>query len=155
MLCCRRCDDRMPCNRQIKLNLKLFVLGYLVVFCLSCIVLTESTKTIDSHLSNVDLERLNAVFNEALLSSDIQSIYYGALNIKDLQKKHSELCPKVTTLHKESKMNVSRLMSVLSATNFIPSAIYRISRKTFTSSTSTKGLLVRIRFPMPFRRPFR
>lgn len=101
------------CYRQIKLNLKLFVLGVLAVFCLSCLVLTESTKTIDSHLSNADLERLNAVFDEALYSSDIQSIYYGALRIKDLHKKHSELCPKVTKLHKESKMNVSIVRGTL------------------------------------------
>lgn len=76
------------------------------MFCLSCFVLTESTKTIDSHLSNADLERLKTVFEEALSSSDIQSIYYGAMHITDLQKKHSELCPKVTKLHKDSKMNV-------------------------------------------------
>ncbi len=77
------------------------------MICLSCFVLTESTKTIDSHLSSGDLERLNTVFNEALLSSDIQSIYYGALHITNLEKKHLDLCPKVTKLHKESKMNVS------------------------------------------------
>ncbi|XP_037043681.1 dolichyl-diphosphooligosaccharide--protein glycosyltransferase subunit 2-like [Bradysia coprophila] len=80
-------------------------LGLFVVFCLSCFVLTESTKTIDSHLSSADLQRLNSVFTEALSSSDIQSIYYGALHIKDLQKKHADLCPIVTKIHKESKMN--------------------------------------------------
>ncbi|KAJ6643479.1 Dolichyl-diphosphooligosaccharide--protein glycosyltransferase subunit 2 [Pseudolycoriella hygida] len=79
--------------------------GFLVVFCLSFLVFTEATKTIDSHLSSADLERLSGVFDDALASSDIQSIYYGAMHIKDLQKKHSVLCPKVTQLHKESKLN--------------------------------------------------
>lgn len=78
-----------------------------MIFCLSCLVLTESTKTIDSHLSNADLERLDKVFNEGLQSNDIQSIYYGTQHLADLKKKHAELCPKVAQLYKESKMNVS------------------------------------------------
>lgn len=73
-------------------------------------MLTESTKTIDSHLSSADLERLNGVFSDALLSNDIQAIYYGALRGKELHKQHSELCPRVTQLHKDSKLNVSPLM---------------------------------------------
>lgn len=77
------------------------------MFCLSCFALTESTKTINTHLSSADLQRLNGVFTDALSSSDIQSIYYGTLHITDLSKKYSELCPTVTKLHQDSKLNVS------------------------------------------------
>ena len=157
ILCWWWCGYRIHCNRQIKLNLKSIVLGVLLVFCLSCFVLTESTKTIDSHLSNADLQRLDSVFADALSSSDIQSIYYGALHIKDLQKKHADLCPTVTKLHQESKMNVSALNNSPTTNSSwfsINCSLCRNSRKTFISSTSTRRLPVRLRYPIPFKQQF-
>lgn len=71
-----------------------------------CLSLSNARKTINNHLSNADLQRLQSVFRDGLSSNDIQSVYYGAINYKGASRKEQDLgCDKITKLYKESKLN--------------------------------------------------
>lgn len=71
-----------------------------------CVLHANAAKTINSHLSGADLQRLQQVFGEGLKSNDIQSVYYGAINFgKTTPKEKEEACKLVAKLHKDSKLN--------------------------------------------------
>lgn len=75
---------------------------------MSIFVFGNALKTINSHLDGDDQLRLNAVFQDGLKSSDLQSIYYSSLNLKDLSKEQKAgSCSRINTLYAESKLNVS------------------------------------------------
>lgn len=78
---------------------------------LTCIVYVKAAKTIDTHLSATDLERLNKVFSDGLKSNDLQSIYYGAVNSKEIAAADvkQSICNRLPTLYTESKLNVSKI----------------------------------------------
>lgn len=71
-----------------------------------CVLHANAAKTIDSHLSGADIQRLQQVFGEGLKSNDIQSVYYGAINLAmPPPKEKDETCKRVAKLHKDSKLN--------------------------------------------------
>lgn len=73
---------------------------------LVCVLYANAAKTIDSHLSGADLQRLQQVFGEGLKSNDIQSVYYGAINYATFTpKEKEETCKRIAKLHKDSKLN--------------------------------------------------
>lgn len=77
----------------------------------------QAARTIDSHLTDADLQRLQQVFADALKSSDIQSVYYGAAGSKmasPADKK--EACAHITKLYKDSKLNEFEKNFYLAAT---------------------------------------
>lgn len=80
-----------------------------MIVCLLATTAAYAAKSINSHLTNVDLERLQHVFADGLNSNDIQSIYFGALNLKQTTKDENlKTCNRITQLHKDSKLNVSK-----------------------------------------------
>lgn len=71
-----------------------------------CVLHVNAAKTIDSHLSGADLQRLQQVFGEGFKSNDIQSVYYGAINFATpTYKEKEETCRRIAKLHKDSKLN--------------------------------------------------
>ncbi|KAH8347702.1 hypothetical protein KR084_000312, partial [Drosophila pseudotakahashii] len=67
---------------------------------------TWSARTVDSHLGQKDLSRLQNVFVDGFGSSDLQSVFFSSLNIQLTDAKQKEpLCNKIATLHAESKLN--------------------------------------------------
>ncbi|XP_017125187.1 dolichyl-diphosphooligosaccharide--protein glycosyltransferase subunit 2 [Drosophila elegans] len=67
---------------------------------------TWSARTVDSHLGQKDLTRLQKVFVDGFGSSDLQSIFFSSLNIQLTDATQKEpLCKKIATLHAESKLN--------------------------------------------------
>ncbi|XP_016999232.2 dolichyl-diphosphooligosaccharide--protein glycosyltransferase subunit 2 [Drosophila takahashii] len=67
---------------------------------------TWSARTVDSHLGQKDLSRLQNVFVDGFGSSDLQSVFFSSLNIQLTDAKQKEpLCKKIATLHAESKLN--------------------------------------------------
>ncbi|XP_036346431.1 LOW QUALITY PROTEIN: dolichyl-diphosphooligosaccharide--protein glycosyltransferase subunit 2-like [Rhagoletis pomonella] len=67
---------------------------------------TMAARTVPSHLGQNDLNRLQRVFDDAIMSNDLQAIYYSTLNIKLTDPKETtDLCSKLRTLHKDSKLN--------------------------------------------------
>lgn len=80
----------------------------LLVTIISCLAIGHSARTVENHLSAQDLQRFQSVFITALSSSDLQSIYYAALNIETYKaEERKALCQKLIKLHEESKLNVS------------------------------------------------
>ncbi|EDW48359.1 dolichyl-diphosphooligosaccharide--protein glycosyltransferase subunit 2 [Drosophila sechellia] len=79
----------------------------LVIFCvLVASGPTWSSRTVDSHLGQKDLSRLQKVFVDGFGSSDLQSIFFSSLNIQLTDATQKEpLCKKIATLHSESKLN--------------------------------------------------
>lgn len=74
-------------------------------------------RVIDSHLSDADLQRLQHVFQDGLTSSDIQTVYFGALNTKSIDAPSKKsTCEHITKLYKESKLNEFEKIFYLSAT---------------------------------------
>lgn len=69
----------------------------LIATCIS------ATQTIDNFLSKSDLQRLQQIFTDGLKSSDLQSIYYSAINSNNIPNK-AELCKKLSGLYAESKL---------------------------------------------------
>lgn len=68
----------------------------------------HAAKTINSHLSDSDQQRLKKVFLDGIKSNDLQSIYYSALNLKDVAKEiQTDACNRLANLHAETKLNVS------------------------------------------------
>lgn len=68
----------------------------------------DATRTVDSFLSKPDHQRLDEIFNDGVKSTDLQSIYYSAINSKAIPADvKSNLCKKLSGLHAESKLNVS------------------------------------------------
>ncbi|XP_016947438.1 dolichyl-diphosphooligosaccharide--protein glycosyltransferase subunit 2 [Drosophila biarmipes] len=83
------------------LKLGLILLGVMV----ACGT-TWSARTVDSHLGQKDLSRLQKVFVDGFGSSDLQSIFFSSLNIQLTDATQKEpLCKKIATLHAESKLN--------------------------------------------------
>lgn len=75
------------------------------------IVYGEAARTITSHLSGSDLDRLNRVFQDGIKSNDLQTIYYSALNGKELDVADlKSACLRLDKLHAESKLNVSNCL---------------------------------------------
>lgn len=74
----------------------------LAIVCLAHTLLAEQ-RVITDHLSDADLQRLQAVFQDGLTSSDIQTVYYSAVNAKAPEK--ASTCAHITKLYKESKLN--------------------------------------------------
>ncbi|XP_037714521.1 dolichyl-diphosphooligosaccharide--protein glycosyltransferase subunit 2 [Drosophila subpulchrella] len=67
---------------------------------------TWRARTVDSHLGQKDLSRLQKVFVDGFGSSDLQSIFFSSLNIQLTDATQKEpLCKKIATLHAESKLN--------------------------------------------------
>lgn len=86
--------------------LSIFSTGFLLF--LSIFVFTDALRAIDNSLSSDDNTRLKQVFLDGFNSNDLQSNYFGALNLKELtaQEKNSA-CSRLVSLHSESKLNVS------------------------------------------------
>lgn len=83
-----------------------FFAGFLLF--LSIFVLGDALRAIDNHLSSEDIARLNQVFVDGIKSNDLQSIYFSALNLKDLSaQEKTNACNRLLSLHGESKLNVS------------------------------------------------
>lgn len=85
-----------------------FFSGFSIVLGLLCSCsIIYAAKSINSHLSSVDDQRLQQVFADGLKSNDIQSIYYGALNYKAITPaEKQEACKRIVQIHKDSKLNV-------------------------------------------------
>lgn len=65
----------------------------------------SATQTIDNFLSQSDLQRLQQTFTDGLKSTDIQSIYYSAINSKNIPAAtKTEVCKKLSGLYSESKL---------------------------------------------------
>lgn len=80
---------------------------------MACIVYVRAAKTINTHLSANDLERLNKVFSDGLSSNDLQSIHYSAINSKQIPAEYKKsICDRLPTLYTESKLNVSDITQV-------------------------------------------
>lgn len=92
-------------TRNIDLLLCFFAGIFVVLTMLAC---SEAARTINSHLSGSDLDRLNKVFLDGIKSNDLQSLYYSALNLKQLSSEEkASTCSQLLNLHAESKLNVS------------------------------------------------
>lgn len=93
-------------TRNIDLLL-LFFAGIFVV--LTLLAYSKASRSINSHLSGSDLQRLNAVFLDGIKSNDLQAIFYSALNLKQLTSaEKTSTCSRLLNLHAESKLNVRR-----------------------------------------------
>ena len=69
---------------------------------------SEAARTINGHLSGSDIDRLTKVFADGIKSNDLQSIYYSAINLKEIQSEDTNsVCQRLEKLHGESKLNVS------------------------------------------------
>lgn len=80
------------------------------------VVYSNGAKTVDSHLTKTDLERLQKVFSDGLKSHDIQSVYYSSLNIDKITKEEKEAtCKKLFDSYSESKLNV-RILQLIKST---------------------------------------
>lgn len=80
--------------------------GFLLV--VSLFACSYAARTIYSHLSVSDFDRLNKVFADGLKSNDLQSIYYSALNLNQLSESDkNSACNRLLSVHSESKLNVS------------------------------------------------
>lgn len=78
------------------------------LFVAGLVLCSEAARTINSHLSGTDLERLDKVFADGISSNDLQSVYYSALNLKTLSEADkASTCSRLLSLHAESKLNVS------------------------------------------------
>uniref|UniRef100_A0A1A9WP29 Dolichyl-diphosphooligosaccharide--protein glycosyltransferase subunit 2 n=1 Tax=Glossina brevipalpis TaxID=37001 RepID=A0A1A9WP29_9MUSC len=83
-----------------------------LVFLLSLALLLNATgvncatnNAVDSHLSSKDLQRLQKVFADGIVSNDLQSIFYSSLNIEptsDLER--NKVCQRLFKLHTASKL---------------------------------------------------
>lgn len=63
----------------------------------------------ESHLSAVDLERFQSIFSEAIFSDDLQTLYYAAINLKDVPARAKEhACNNLLSFYESSKLNVRR-----------------------------------------------
>lgn len=83
-----------------------FIVGFFMV--LAVVVYSQAARTINSHLSGSDLERLNKVFVDGIKSNDLQAVYYSALNLQQLSSdEKTSTCSRLLNLHAESKLNVS------------------------------------------------
>jgi Oligosaccharyltransferase subunit Ribophorin II len=77
----------------------IFAICLLAVNCLA-------DRTVDHHLTDNDFKRFQKVFADGL-KSDLQSIYYSAKNSKDSPAKDKqEVCSRLVSVHKDSKLNV-------------------------------------------------
>lgn len=86
--------------------LLLFFTG--IFMLLAAFAYSEAARTINSHLSESDLERLNKVFVDGIDSNDLQAVYYSAVNLKQLTSAtKTSTCSRLLSLHAESKLNVS------------------------------------------------
>lgn len=115
---------------NVFLNLKHFLINVFFIFFftgfllfLSIFVFTNALRAIDNSLSSDDNARLKQVFLDGFKSNDIQAVYFGALNLKELsaQEKNSA-CSRLPSLYSESKLNVSfssfRLRNQISFSSF-------------------------------------
>ncbi|XP_063700975.1 dolichyl-diphosphooligosaccharide--protein glycosyltransferase subunit 2 [Culicoides brevitarsis] len=78
-----------------------------ILFVLACVIASSTgLRTVQQCLSDVDTARYNQVFADGLKSSDLQGIYYSAINHKtvtDAEKK--DVCKRLPTLYTDSKLN--------------------------------------------------
>lgn len=92
------------------------LINFLIAFTgsilfLSIFLLGDALRAIDNHLTSEDNVRLQQVFVDGIKSNDLQSIYFGALNLNDLSAtEKNEACQRLVNLHTESKLNVSVLL---------------------------------------------
>lgn len=93
-------------------------IGFLAVaiICLAHFSLATQ-RVIGDHLSDADLQRLQLVFKDAITSSDIQSVYFGAVNTNSIDATAKKAtCEHITKLYKESKLNEFEKIFYLAAT---------------------------------------
>lgn len=89
----------------------------MAIICLAHSSLASPQRVIDDHLSDADLQRLQSVFQDGLTSSDIQTVYYGAVNTKTIDAPAKKAtCEHITKLYKESKLNEFEKIFYLAAT---------------------------------------
>lgn len=68
--------------------------------------LTDASQTVDRHICSNDLDRFQTIFQDGLKSRDIQSNYYGAVNIAKVSPTESgAICVRLLDLYKDSKLN--------------------------------------------------
>lgn len=71
-------------------------------------MLGDALRAIDNYLTSEDNARLQQVFVDGIKSTDLQAIYFSALNLKDLTAQQTEAaCQRLVNLHTESKLNVN------------------------------------------------
>lgn len=112
---------------------------------LSVLVCSEAARTINSHLSATDLERLNKVFLDGIKSNDLQAIYFSSLNFKELTNDVKlSVCDRLIALHAESKLNEFEKNFYLTGAHrqigcqaAVPSNIASTIKSSLTKDTST------------------
>lgn len=67
----------------------------------------NATRTVNTQLNANDLTRLQKVFSDGIKSSDLQSLYYSAINYAQLNSNEKkDICSRITKVYSDSKLNV-------------------------------------------------
>uniref|UniRef100_A0A336MZ42 Dolichyl-diphosphooligosaccharide--protein glycosyltransferase subunit 2 n=1 Tax=Culicoides sonorensis TaxID=179676 RepID=A0A336MZ42_CULSO len=81
-----------------------------ILSVLACLIVAStglsSSRTVQQCLTEVDVTRYGQVFADGLKSSDLQSIYYSAINSKTLSAtEKKDVCKRLVALYSDSKLN--------------------------------------------------
>lgn len=79
------------------------------LFVFSSFLLAEAHLAVNDSLNGDDRLRIQELFQNGIKSSNLEAIYYSAVNIKDLLNEDDKLkvCSRLQNLHSESKFDVS------------------------------------------------